>query len=463
MPEDDAPSMLNLIGTPVASAAAAKKKSSTTKTKQTAKTPEKSQKQKTPSKETESEPEPTMTKPKKKEKKKQSKKPKKPTKQTKDVPKLKKQKPPKDDTDQINDAAQLNIKKQYDDHQQKKLSTLQTKNKPLLNKIRQKTTDETQEEPTEKGIQKVLHKVSDRSQSLTGKSSLLQKAILRKSTKTTPASGEIKDKPLAEQVKILQKQNEKLDNEIKQLEEKIETLKIGKTSIKTFLNKNISFIRDCVSIDKKRAEFTYMMDQMNQRKQKLEHLETDMIFEKKEFKKKIEEFFTWREKLEQLEQEIEKRRQYLEEHETFLNENFDKVLEHELNSPAPYVEETPQINEPEEEESAGIVEEDDLFEALTVEAVVLQRGRIKKVNSLFQQLIGYGEKDLVGKHLVDFVGPSGLAGVEQHYVNRLKGVDDISYDTVFLTEKEKEIPVHVKVKTGEFQGQRAEIATFREL
>jgi PAS domain S-box-containing protein len=123
----------------------------------------------------------------------------------------------------------------------------------------------------------------------------------------------------------------------------------------------------------------------------------------------------------------------------------------------------PQYKEQDEEEPVGVVEEDDLFESLTVEAVVLQRGRIKKVNSLFQQLVGYSEKDIIGKHLVDFVGPSGLAGVEQHYVNRLKGVDDISYDTVFLTDQEREIPVHVKVKTGEFQGQRAEIATFREL
>ncbi|RLF57544.1 MAG: hypothetical protein DRN27_07580 [Thermoplasmata archaeon] len=205
-----------------------------------------------------------------------------------------------------------------------------------------------------------------------------------------------------------------------------------------------------------------MMDQMNQRKQKLERLETDMILEKKEFKKKIEEFFTWREKLEQLEQEIEKRRKYLAEHETFLNENFDKVLQHELNQPASYIGEVISELKNGAEDSPGIVEEDDLFESLTIEAVVLQRGRIKKVNSLFKKMIGFDAKDIIGKHLVDFVGPAGLAGVEQHYVNRLKGVDDLSYDTVFLAKNENEISVHVKVKAGEFQGQRAEIATFIE-
>ena len=78
-------------------------------------------------------------------------------------------------------------------------------------------------------------------------------------------------------------------------------------------------------------------------------------------------------------------------------------------------------------------------------------------------MLGYSEKELVGKHLVDFVGPTGLSGVEQHYMNRLKGVDDASYSTVFLSKDENEIPVNVHVKNGDFHGERAEIATFNEL
>jgi hypothetical protein len=48
-------------------------------------------------------------------------------------------------------------------------------------------------------------------------------------------------------------------------------------------------------------------------------------------------------------------------------------------------------------------------------------------------------------------------------MNRLKGVDDSKYQTVFLSKAEDEIPVKVHVKTGDFQGERAEIATFNEV
>jgi len=354
----------------------------------------------------------------------------------------------------IEDSTLINLKEQYDALQNSDLLKNNENNNSFRNKIKNRISQKSSyiSENEEKKRQS-KEKQSNNDKKHQSKKLISNRSIFDKNNE---------EKELHFQIKNLKKHNEKLEQRNKKFEEKIQSLNFKRKEIKTFFNKNLCFVRDCINVENKRKEFRYMMDQMNQRKQKLEHLETDMILEKKEFKKKIKEFFTWREKLESLEQEIEKRRKYLEEHEAFLNLNFDKVLQYELNQPASYVTEITQESELEAEESPGIVEEDNLFEFLTVEAVVLQRGRIKKINSLFQKMIGFDEKDLIGKHLVDFVGPSGLAGVEQHYVNRLKGVDDLSYDTVFLTRNENEIPVHVKVKTGEFQGQRAEIATFIE-
>ncbi|MDG6219678.1 MAG: PAS domain S-box protein, partial [Candidatus Thermoplasmatota archaeon] len=261
----------------------------------------------------------------------------------------------------------------------------------------------------------------------------------------------------------LQKENSNLQKQIQSLQKDLQDAELKKNELKEFFNRKFRFIRDSIGIKKKRKEFQMMMEQLNERKQKLETLETDMILEKKEFKQKIEEFVIWREKLEQLEQEIEKRRQFLSEQEAFLNEQYDKVLSHELMQPASYSQTSENAGEKHSPEDPGILEKDDLFNALTVEAAVLQRGRIKKANKLFAQMIGYSEDELVGKHLVDFVCPNGLAGVEQHYMNRLKGVDDSTYKTVFLSKNEDEIPVKVHVKTSDFQGERAEIVTFNEV
>ena len=269
-------------------------------------------------------------------------------------------------------------------------------------------------------------------------------------------------KSLQKNIKELQKENKQLQKENSKLANNLHSAKVKRDDVKSFFNSKFRFIRDSVAIKKKRDEFQQMMQQLAERKEKLEKLETDMVLEKKEFKQKIEEFITWREKLEKLEAEIEKRRQFLSEQESFLNEQYDKVLSHELEQPALYSQQNDK-EAPEPEENPGILEKDDLFNSLTVEAAVLQRGRIKKANKRFAKLLGYSEDELVGKHLVDFVGPAGLSGVEQHYMNRLKGVDDAAYHTVFLSKNDNEIPVKVHVKNGDFHGERAEIATFNEI
>lgn len=271
------------------------------------------------------------------------------------------------------------------------------------------------------------------------------------------------EQSLQRMIKDLQKQNDQLQKQINILKRENQAAEQKKQELKKFFNTNFRFVKDSIGITKRREEFQSMMQQLSEQEKKMKKHEMDMILEKKKFKQKIEEFITWRKKLEQLEQEIEKRRNFLSEQEAFLNNQYDKVLSYELMQPASYTENPINAEEYKSTEESGIFEKEDLFNALTVEAVMLQRGRIKKANKLFAQMLGYSEEDLVGKHLVDFVSPNGLAGVEQHYMNRLKGVDDPSYKTVFLSKNEDEIVVKVHVKTTDFQGERVEIATFNEM
>jgi PAS domain S-box-containing protein len=321
------------------------------------------------------------------------------------------------------------------------------------------------------GIKKRFSKISIPKKGISKKHSRpsLKESLFSKAQKQSQSSERsTRSEPKNEQafqktIKNLQEENASLQKQIHTLEKNLQSAELKKQEIKEFFNSTFRFVRDSIGIKKKREEFQSMMQQLNERKKKLETLETDMVLEKKEFKQKIEEFVTWREKLEKLEQEIEKRRQFLTEQEKFLNEQYDKVLSHELMQPASYTQPPENTEEKPSTDEPGILEKDDLFNALTIEAAVLQRGRIKKANKLFAQMLGYSEDELVGKHLVDFVGPNGLAGVEQHYMNRLKGVDDSSYKTVFLSKNEDEVAVKVHVKTSDFQGERAEIATFNEV
>lgn len=289
-----------------------------------------------------------------------------------------------------------------------------------------------------------------------------KKIKIKKASQDT-ASGDL-IKNLQTELKKLEKQNSELEHLNKRLETKLSAAEVKRNEIKSFFNERLRFIRDTVGITNKRKEFQEMLQQITEGKDKLTQLETDMILEKKEFKKKIDDFFSWREKLEQLEVEIEKRRQYILEQEEFLNKQFDKAIHQQLDISTKQIQDLKtqleDIEKPTEE--PGIIEKDKLIDTVEVGTAILQRGRIRKANEAFVKMIGYTEKDVVGKHLVDFVGPTGLPGIEQHYLDRLKGVENASYSTSFLTKSEEEIPVNVTVKNGNYQGERAEIVTFKE-
>ena len=90
-------------------------------------------------------------------------------------------------------------------------------------------------------------------------------------------------------------------------------------------------------------------------------------------------------------------------------------------------------------------------------------GVLKRINDSFANLIGYEFKEIVDKSLFDFILPEGFSGIEEYYLNRLKGEDVSVYKTVLLTKNNEMISVEVYTKPTFFNGEKAEIAVVKKL
>ena len=71
--------------------------------------------------------------------------------------------------------------------------------------------------------------------------------------------------------------------------------------------------------------------------------------------------------------------------------------------------------------------------------------------------------EIIDKSLFDFIVPEGFIQVEKFYLNRLKGDDISSYETIFLTKNNNKIPVEVNTKPTFFNGEKAEIAIVKQI
>jgi len=96
-------------------------------------------------------------------------------------------------------------------------------------------------------------------------------------------------------------------------------------------------------------------------------------------------------------------------------------------------------------------------------AAVVQRGILKQINSSFAELIGFETDEIVDKDLFDFIAPEGLEDIEKYYLNRLKGEDVSTYNTIFLTKDDRRISVEISIKPVLHNGERADIAVIMDL
>lgn len=212
--------------------------------------------------------------------------------------------------------------------------------------------------------------------------------------------------------------------------------------------KKPSFFSDPLGYTQQHRDLDRKIQECDHRQKDLEAFEVQLIQEKKIFDSRIEEFCQWRDKLEQLEMEIEKRRQEL------LKQDVVMVMQDSPISPEVITDESKVIDVV-ASESPNFQQ---ILDGIPQSAAIVQRGILKQINTTFAELIGYPVNEIVEKNFFDFIAVDGLAGVEKYYLNRLKGESTSSYTTVFSTKENEKVFVEVTVKPTIYNGEKAEIA-----
>ena len=86
-------------------------------------------------------------------------------------------------------------------------------------------------------------------------------------------------------------------------------------------------------------------------------------------------------------------------------------------------------------------------------AVVLKRGIIQKVNPPFLDITGYDEDDIINRNFFSLVDSEDLLNLQEYYLSKLKGNNDIPYCEVrVINSKKEKIPVKIKLKRIKYEG-----------
>lgn len=212
-------------------------------------------------------------------------------------------------------------------------------------------------------------------------------------------------------------------------------------------NKKITFFSDLFGVRKQWQELKTREQQLEKRRTELDAVEAQMVNEGKTFNVRFEEFYRWREKLQLLETEIEKRRQELMKQERTFLEHTPRASSEPSPSQVPII----------STETASL-DYHQILDKIPQSAAIVQRGILKQVNSSFATLLGYEAVDIMEKNFFDFLAYEGLADVEKYYLDRLKGERVSGYRTVFSTKNNNKISVEINIKPTTYNGEKAEIA-----
>ena len=243
------------------------------------------------------------------------------------------------------------------------------------------------------------------------------------------------------------KQMEKKNQELEKLNLELEKKLKEKKSKKEKTGQSFSIFPNVSLSNKKKEEVENIARELDDRKIALDKLQTKLNNEKRSINEQRNWFVKWREKLESLEFEIEKRNQSITRKDQFQSE---KNIEPKTNIDAG--------------EKTGEMEKDqNIFTEIDDSAVIIQRGILKQANEEFAKLLGYNLDEIVNKSLFDFICYEGFPGLEEYYLERLKGEGVSIYETVFLTKDNEKISVEVETKPTIFDKDKAEMAVIKKI
>jgi diguanylate cyclase (GGDEF)-like protein/PAS domain S-box-containing protein len=94
---------------------------------------------------------------------------------------------------------------------------------------------------------------------------------------------------------------------------------------------------------------------------------------------------------------------------------------------------------------------------------IIQDGRFRHVNSLFQELSGYTEEELLGLNPLDLVHPDDRETVRQKAIESLKCGRSFAYEYRFIKKDGGQIWVLERLSSTEYEGKRATVGSFMDI
>ncbi len=94
---------------------------------------------------------------------------------------------------------------------------------------------------------------------------------------------------------------------------------------------------------------------------------------------------------------------------------------------------------------------------------IVQDGKFQYVNSLFQEITGYSDQELVGKYSLDFVHPDDRETVRMKAIESIKGSVQLPYKYRFIKKNGETIWVLERVTSTEYKGRRATVGSFMDI
>jgi diguanylate cyclase (GGDEF)-like protein/PAS domain S-box-containing protein len=94
---------------------------------------------------------------------------------------------------------------------------------------------------------------------------------------------------------------------------------------------------------------------------------------------------------------------------------------------------------------------------------IVQDRKFQYVNSLFQEMTGYTEQELLGMHSLDFVHPEDREMVRKKAIESLKGGSSLPCEYRFVRKNGEIIWVLEKVTSTEYKGERATVGSFMDI
>ncbi len=94
---------------------------------------------------------------------------------------------------------------------------------------------------------------------------------------------------------------------------------------------------------------------------------------------------------------------------------------------------------------------------------IVQDGKFQYDNSLFQELTGYSELELLGMYSLDLVCPEDRETVRKKAIESLKGGSSLPYEYRFVRKNGEIIWVLEKVTSTEYKGKRATMGSFMDI